>query len=75
MINEFHPFYLHPARGNVLGNTLGTLNNKKSPPTFPPLLKPKRKKLSPPEPSHWLQEISISKIVCHYFQPRLILPL
>jgi hypothetical protein len=24
------------------------------------------------KPSHWLHEISISKIVCHHFQPRLI---
>jgi hypothetical protein len=28
-----------------------------------------------PEPSHWLHEISISKIVCHHFQPGLIPPL
>ncbi len=29
-------------------------------------------KLPISKPSHWLHEISISKIVCHHFQPRLI---
>ncbi len=31
-----------------------------------------RKTLSLPQSSHWLHETSISKIVCHHFQPGLI---
>ncbi len=35
----------------------------------------KRKETNPPlEPSHWLHEISISKMVCHHFQPGLYYP-
>jgi hypothetical protein len=50
-----------------LGNLLVTKKQKKNPSP-----KPKRKKLSPFEHSHWLHEISISKTICHHLQPCLI---
>ncbi len=74
--------------GNILGNTLWTwwehfqnlirttLGTHWEPKNAPPPLsppKPKWRKLSPLEPSHWLHEISISKMVCHHFQPGLLL--
>ncbi len=74
------------AYRNVLGNTLGTsetswqLEGEHRENTLgtehpTPTPKHKRKKLSPLEPSHWVHEISISKMFCHHFQPVLISPL
>jgi hypothetical protein len=62
--------------GNDFENLLGThwepKKGGKKIPSFPPLRTQKKKKLSTPEPSYWLYEISISKTVRHHFQPGLI---
>jgi len=63
--------------GNPLGICWKHIGNKKivkkslhSPP------QPARKRnwafLSLCEPSHWLQEIFISKVICHHFSPKLM---
>jgi hypothetical protein len=51
-----------------------TLRTEKKKSTCPPAPTP-NKKLCPPKPSHWLHKISISKTVCHHFQPELMPPL
>jgi hypothetical protein len=43
------------------------IGNKQKTTTSP--AKPKRKKLSPTEPSHWLDEICVSKTVRYHFHP------
>jgi len=48
--------------GNILGTWRECIGN--IPPSPPPL-----------DHSHWLHENSISKTVCHHFQPELITPL
>jgi hypothetical protein len=53
--------------------TLGTENDREPPPT-PKNQKPEEKTKSP-QPSHWVHEMSISKTVCHHFQPGLVPPL
>jgi hypothetical protein len=55
------------------GSTLRTefLYIKKNPPSPPQNPQKKKKKTEPLEPSHWLHEISISKMVSHHFQPGL----
>jgi hypothetical protein len=67
---------------NILGNTLGTLGElnenttdkqSKNSPSPPP--QTEKKKIKPLQRSNWLHEISISKMVHHHFQPRLIPPL
>jgi len=52
---------------------LGTKINKKIPllPPPPPKIHNENRPL---EPSHWLHEISISKMVYHHFQPGLVPP-
>jgi hypothetical protein len=52
-----------------LGNIMKTHWEQKRKTPSP---KPKRKKLSMFEHSHWLHEISISKTICHHLQPCLI---
>jgi hypothetical protein len=65
-----------------IGNLKGTCweqrkNEKKS--SFPPTQNLKEKRIKAlwvhAEPSHWLHEISISKITRHHFWPRLIPPI
>jgi len=56
-----------------LWESLGTwsehIENRQTPPPQPPFLKMKKKKLYPlvqAESSHWLHEISISKVILSY---------
>ncbi len=70
---------LEELQGNMMKTCWEHIGNKKKTKNNSSHPTPKMKKQGPScmhvEPSHWLHEISLSKIVGHHFQPRFIPPL
>jgi hypothetical protein len=60
--------------GTILGTWWEHIENKEKNKIPPHCVQPQKKQTKPFEPSHWLHEFSIFKMVCHHFQPRLMHP-